>query len=223
MASFPSRSGALVLGLAAGFLAGANAQTPAPDDMVHTDAKGRHLAPRDTFYTTEYVSARTDKGVEGFPPGTEVHLVSVNQEAHTLTVSDGHAQVEVPPSKLTHDMDIAALIKAQDQAGQERVAQYEREEALAYQKYEKEVTDYTARDLEEREQAIKDAEVQPKPAEVSAAAESTDTAAYNNGYYGEGGYGYGIHYVYFTNGYRGERRIAIGANRNDTGGGKGAL
>jgi hypothetical protein len=212
-----SRCTALTALLAIGLLAQVNAQTPAPDTVVHTDAKGRHVAPRDTFYTTEYVSATTDKGVDGFPPGTEVRLVSVNQEAHTLTVTDGHANVEVSPGKLTHDLDLAEAVRAKDQRAQARVAEYQQAQESAYQKYEKEVAAYTAQDLEKREQAIQQAEVQAQP-QATPSAQVVDTASYGNGYYNEGGYGYGSPYYYFTPGYlhAAERRAAGTSGRGTT-------
>ena len=206
MISFPSRCGALALVLAAGFLSGADAQTPTATEMTHTDAKGRHLAPRDTFYMLDYVSARTDKGVEGFEPGAEVHFVSANREAHTLTVTDGHAQVEVPPDKLTNDMDIAALVRAKDQANQARIAAYQQAEAKAYQEYEKQAADYTAKDLEKRQQEQRDAQTRAQAQsnatadqssqQVNASASNNNN---NNGYYDEGGFGFGSPYGYFSN------------------------
>ena len=202
MISFPSRCGVLALVLSAGFLSGANAQAPAATEMTHTDAKGRHLAPRDTFYILDYVSARTDKGVEGFEPGAEVHFVSANQEAHTLTVTDGHAQVEVPPDKLTNDMDIAAMVRAKDQANLARIAAYQQAEAKAYQEYEKQVADYTAKDLEKREQELRDAQPRaqtPPTASASPSPQQENEIANNNGYYDEGGYGYGSPYGYIIN------------------------
>ena len=182
-------------------------QSPAVSDQavqnetVHSDAQGRHLAAHDTFYTTEYVSARTDKGVEGFPPGTEVRLVSVNRETHTLTVTDGRANVELPPGKLTNDTDIADAVRAQDAATQERVARYQQAEAAAYQKYQTDVAEYTAKDLEKREQAIREANEQRAEQVASnhttPTADATTALPSNNGYYNQGGLGYGSPYGYF--------------------------
>ncbi len=190
----------------AGLAPVAFAQQPAPSDQaveketVHSNAPDQHLAPRDTFYTMSYDSKRTDKGVEGFPPGTEVHLVSVNREAHTLTVTDGHANIELPPDKLTNDIDIAAAVRAQDTVNQERVARYQQAEMAAYQKHQQEVADYTAKDLEKREQAIqKSNEQSQEQAATSHADQPSDTSAsYNNSYYNQGGNGYGNPYSYFV-------------------------
>ena len=207
----PSRYGVFALVLTAGILpvAQTRAQT-AP--AVRTDSKERHFAPHDTFYLLDYVSARTDKGVEGFVPGAEVHLVAVNREAHTLTVTDGHAQVEVPPDKLTNDTDIAALVRAKDQANQAQVAAYQQAEAKTYQEYEKQVADYTAKDLEKRQQALSDAGNRTQNEAEATPSRPANTEASNNGYYDEGGYGYGNPYGYFVN------LGAVNGNRSKTGG-----
>ena len=182
-------------------------QAPAVPDreitsqMAHTDAKGRHLAPRGTFYLLSYVSAKTDKGVEGFDPGQEVHFVEVHHDTHTLVVTDGHAQVEVPPSKLTNDMDIAAMVRRNDQANQAQIAAYIQAEETAYNKMERDAAVATAKDLEHREEAQ---DAQTRTAE-QAQAEQQATPQENvpvedNAYYGEGGYGYGSPYSYFSGG-----------------------
>lgn len=214
----PTRSGATFLifavGLALGASSSATAQTvsdptitvgqPADSAMLHTDAKGRHLAPHDSFYMLDYVSAKTDKGVEGFEPGQEVHLVEVHRLTHTLVVSNGRAQVEVSPSKLTNDMDIAALARAKDQANQAKVAAYIQAEEVAYQKYEKEAADATAKDLEHanKEQAAQS--TVGTGTQVDLPAQPTDatngTSTVNAGYYGSGNYGYGSPYGYFGGG-----------------------
>ncbi len=121
---------------------------PLAGDMLHTDAHGRHLAPHGTLYLLEYVSVKTDKGVEGFEPGQEVHVVAADRATHTLVVSDGRAQVEVSPSKLTNDMDIAAMVRQKDQTNQARIAAYVQTEQEAYNKFEKEAAEATAKDVE---------------------------------------------------------------------------
>ena len=204
----PLRLGATLLFFAAGTCA---AQTvsdptitvgqPAASEMLHTDAKGRHLAPHDSFYLLEYVSAKTDKGVEGFEPGQEVHLVEVHRPTHTLVVSNGRAEVEVSPSKLTNDMDIAALARAKDQANQAKITAYLQAEEAAYQKHEKEAADATAKDLQNASKEQVAQSVVGTGTQTSLPAQPTDTtvnADYNGGgYYGAGGYGYGSPYGYF--------------------------
>lgn len=193
---------------------------------MHTDAEGRHIAPHDTFYTLEYVSVRTDKGVEGFPPGTEVRLVAVNREARTLTVTDGHANIDLPPEKLTNDLDIAALVQARDNANQTRIAAYQQAQAEAYQKYLKEVDEYTARDLEKRQQEIRDADTRAQQqANANQAAQTVNTSASYSGYYNQGGNGYGSPYGYFIdlNAPAVVNNAPLTNTTNQTGGNRGAL
>ncbi len=213
----------LVLVLAAGFrfgsLPAARAQTAQPSptaaaspaaadeklatDMVTANTKERHLAPHDTFYLLNYVAVKTDKGVEGFDPGQEVHLVEVHRPTHTLVVTDGHAQVEVQPSQLTNDMDIAALVRQKDEASQARIAAHVQTEQKAYDKYERVAADATARDLAQRrqeEQAQADALRQQEQIPVAQTAPPVTTSGADvDGYYGSGGYGYGNPYSYFSN------------------------
>ena len=200
MISSPARYGALALVLPAGLLPLASARAQTAGEMVHTDSQGRHFAPHDTFYMLDYVSARTDKGVEGFEPGAEVHLVSVDRDKRILTVTDGHAQVEVPPDKLTNDMDIAAMVKAKDQANQAQIAAYQQAEAKAYQEYEKQAAEYTAKDLEKRQQELRDTQDRTQAqTNANQNAQPVATSASNGGYYNEGGLGYGSPFGYFVN------------------------
>lgn len=200
-----------------------NAQATTTDqnvaaDMVRTDSKGRHFAPRGTFYLLSYVAVKTDKGVEGFDPGQEVRFVEAHQDTHTLVVTDGRAQVEVPPSKLTNDMDIAAMVRRNDQAGQAQVATYVQAEADAYAKAQRDAADATTKDLEHRkaEQAAEEAKlVQAQAQATPSNAVPTGEASYNNygvgGYYDNGGYGYGTPYSYFVN-----RPINAGPSNNSS-------
>ena len=238
----PLSRGALFALAAAGlaFAPSAFAQQSASSDQavknetVHSNAPDRHLAPRDSFYTMDYASARTDKGVEGFPPGTEVKLVSVNREAHTLTVTDGRANVELPPDKLTNDIDIGAMVRANDAANQESIVRYQQAEQASYQKYQQEVADYTAKDLQKREQAIQQqSEPTQKQVEMNHTSDQPSTLAssFSNGYYNQGGNGYGNPYSYFldpgsygdanqiTRGTRGQSTATQATGSN----GKGAL
>ena len=225
MITFPRRFGALSFVMAAG-LASAAAQTTIPAvpvaqdppqvssptaasstaeqataaDMVHTDSQGRHFAPRGTFYLLSYVAVKTDKGVEGFDPGQEVRFVEAHRDTQSLVVTNGRAQVEVPASKLTNDIDIAAMVRRNDQAGQTQIAAYVQAEEAAYAKAEKDAADATAKDFEHRkeEQAVQQAQI--AQAQVQAEATPEAAASINNGYdngyggggyYGNGGYGYG--------------------------------
>ena len=174
-------------------------------DMLHTDAHGRHLAPHGTLYLIEYVSVKTDRGVEGFEPGQEVHVVEAHRATHTLVVSDGRAQIEISPAKLTNDMDIAAMVRRKDQADQASIAAYVQTEQDAYNKFEREAAEATARDVEraDKQQAaastIVDNSINATQTAQPAAAATADASAYNN-YYGSNGYGYGNPYSYFDGG-----------------------
>ena len=182
----------------AGAPAATPGQTPSPE-MVRTDPKGRHLAPRGTFYLLSYVAVKTDKGVEGFDPGQEVHLVEVHRATHTLVVSDGHAQVEVSPSQLTNDMGIAVLVRQKDNAQQAQIEAYIQSEQAAYAKAQQRAADATAKDLAQRKQE------QSAPLTAADAASGGTTSAPqadasygDDGYYNPGGYGYGSPYEYFV-------------------------
>ncbi len=185
------------------------ASSPAPTDeklaadLVADSAKERHLAPHDTFYLLSYVAVKTKDGVEGFDPGQEVHLVEVHRPTQTLVVTDGHAQVEVPPSQLTNDMDIAALVRQKDEASQAKIVAHRQAEQTAYDKYERAAADATARDLANRRRAQQAQADELRAQEQAPVAETAPpaNASVNNGsdgFYGYGGYGYGSPYSYFS-------------------------
>ena len=213
MTLLPSRQAALAVALAAGcnlgplaLLPRLSAQTaPAADQalaaqMVENSPRSRHLAPHDTFYLLSYVAVKTEKGVEGFDPGQEVHLVEVRRDRQTLLVSNGHAQVEVSPSNLTNDIDIAALVRQKDQSSQARIAQHIKDEQIAYSKYEREAADATASDLAQRRDDQRKQDEEARRGEQAPVAQTAAPASNpaNNGYYGDGGYGYGSPYSYFS-------------------------
>lgn len=170
--------------------------------MVADNAKERHLAAHDTFYLLSYVAVKTPNGVEGFDPGQEVRLVEVRRPTHTLVVTNGRAQVEVSPSQLTNDLDVAALVRQKDEASQARVAAHLQAEQKAYAKFEREAADATARDLAQRrqeQQAQADALRAQEQTPVAQTAPPVNVAGADvNGYYGYGGYGYGNPYSYFS-------------------------
>ena len=169
--------------------------------MVEDSTQGRHLAPHDTFYLLSYVAARTNAGVEGFDPGQEVHLVEVRRATNTLVVSDGHAQVEVSPDKLTNDRDIAALVRQKDEASQARIAAHLQSERAAYAKRQQEAADATAKDLAQRRQAERDQQAELAREERTPVAQTAPPVQQTNAgddYYGYGGFGYGSPYSYFV-------------------------
>ena len=222
MIRFSSLLGAFIIGLTAGTTEAIAQTAPAPtttqpvttsngepsaadqqkaSQMVENAAPtDRCLAPKDTFYILSYVAVKTDTGVEGFAPGQEVHLVEVHQPTHTLVVSDGHAQVEVPPSNLTNDINIASYARQKDQANQARIAGYMQREKEAYDKYEHDVAAATQKDLESRErqqQAAVAEQAKEENTPVASTAPPIITPLAEAGYYGEGGYGFGNPYSYF--------------------------
>ncbi len=156
----------------------------------------RHLAPHDTFYLLQYVSARTPTGVVGFEPGQEVRLVEVHRDTRTLVVGDGQAKVEVGPDKLTNDMDIAALVRQKDQANQTAIANHIQAEQKAYDESQRKVAVETAKDIEkinktERETSAvngNDSKLNQPPVEVAGSA----------GYGYAGNSYYGSPYSYFS-------------------------
>ena len=224
MTKIPSCVGALSLVLAIG-IQHASCQTPtataAPEptvtasgtptaadqqkaeQMVQDKGDDRHLAPHDTFYILSYVAVKTDTGVEGFNPGQKVQLVQVNRADHTLIVSDGHAQVEVPPSNLTNDLDVAAAARQKDRASQAQIAAYTQKEQEAYDQFQKDAAAATQKDLDQHRKEVKaeqKALVKEENTPVASTAPSVNTPLSGPDYYGNGGYGYGNPYSYFVEG-----------------------
>ncbi len=179
---------------------GAGAAQALVTGQADTDAKGRHLAPHDTFYLLSYVAAKTDKGVDGFAPGQEVHLVEVHRPTQTLVVTDGHVQVEVAPSKLTNDIDLAELVRNKDQNSQARINAYIQAEEEAYKRESVKVAEDTNKDLARREEKQADDARKAEQARAAAQPAAQVNALSDNGYYGSGGYGYGSPYSYFSGG-----------------------
>ena len=191
--------------------------TPAADaGMARTDAPGRHLAPHGTLYLLDYVSVTTDTGVDGFVPGQEVHVVSADRARHILTVTDGKTQVEVPPSKLTNDIDIAAMVRQQDQAKQARVAAYVQAEQAAFAKHEREEAETEARNDENQKLAAQQA-ADARLAAQNAPQPVNASPGNGAGYYDSGGYGYGSPYSYFS----GSGVVVAGPNRDRGASGQG--
>ena len=211
MTYLPLRLGAFAL-LSTLLLSAASAQTAGQSatadatravESAHTDSKGRHLAPRGTFYLLSYVAAKTDTGVEGFDPGQEVRLVEVHRPTQTLVVTDGRAQVEVAPSKLTNDLDIAAAVREKDAANQARVTAYIAAEQTAYNEEERVAAAATSKDLEHARQVQQKQAAEVRKEEQTPVAQTSQPVSASvgeGGYYNEGGYGYGSPYGYFVNG-----------------------
>ena len=170
----------------------------------------RHLAPHDTFYLLDYVSAKTPTGVIGFEPGQQVRLVEVHRDTRTLVVGDGQARVEVGPEKLTNDMDLGALVRQKDQANQVAIAQYVQREQKAYDDSQRQAAVDTQKDIEkinkaERESSAtnsNDSKLSQPPVAVAGGA----------GYGYAGNSYYGSPYSYFSGGATSAAPATTGGN-----------
>jgi hypothetical protein len=98
--------------------------TPAPPE--------RHLARVGTFYVLQYVSVPSAHGIIGFEPGREVHFVAADKPKGMLLVSDGEYQVEMKPSQLTNDLDMAALARKGDDESQHQIRDFIEHEKAVY-------------------------------------------------------------------------------------------
>ncbi len=166
-----------------------------------TSKSGRHLAPHDTFYLLQYVSAKTPTGVIGFEPGQPVHLVEVHRPTRTLVVADGEAQVEVGPDKLTNDMDIAALVRQKDQANQAQIAAYVQAEQKAYDDANRAAALNTDKDMAKVNKEERDASVvSGKDSALNQPAVTVDGGSGSGGYGYAGSASYGSPYSYFSGG-----------------------
>lgn len=85
------------------------ATTPAPTPK-------RRLAPKGTLFLTVYKSAKTPGGVTGYPPGSQVTVVS--EAGTTLTVCAEGQNLIVSNKEVTNDLDIAAAILKADSTEQ---------------------------------------------------------------------------------------------------------
>ena len=187
---------------------------PSASDMLHTDAHGRHLAPHGTLYLFEYVSVKTDKGVEGFEPGQEVHVVEAHRATHTLVVSDGRAQIEISPDQ-AHQRHGHRRHGPPQGPGRPGTAspRTSRPSRTAYNKFGEggrrgHRQGCRARTTSNRPppRRIVDNSIQRDQPDRAARRHATarrTSSAYNN-YYGSNGYGYGNPYSYFDGGRLGD-------------------
>jgi hypothetical protein len=100
---------------------------PAPAEAEH------HLARQGTFFVLQYVSIPAPHGVIGFEPGREVHFVRADRAKGELVVTDGEYEVEMKPSQLTNDLDIAALARKGDEDSQHRISAFLDHERALYE------------------------------------------------------------------------------------------
>ena len=103
------------------------------DGGAEAAAHEPHLAKQGTFYVLEYVAVPAAHGVIGFEPGREVHFVRTDHERGLLVVSDGQYEVEMKPSQLTNDMDIAALARNGDESSQHQIHTFLEHERAVYE------------------------------------------------------------------------------------------
>jgi len=80
--------------------------------IAKTTPRPRNLAPDGTYFLLRYHSVTTDTGVTGFPPGTKVSLVRKSDQ--TMRVTDGQIELDVAPSEVTNNLDIAARLARTD-------------------------------------------------------------------------------------------------------------
>ena len=168
----------------------------------------RHLAPRGTFYLLQYVSVKQPDGVYGFDPGQEVRLVDVHRDTQTLVVTDGKTPVEVGPDKLTNDMDIATMVRQNDQANQAKIAAYVQSEQKAYADSQRAAAIKTEQALDKIDQRKQqEAAVAANNAKANASPASGDHSPLDDppvevgggtGYGYEGSAYYGSPYSYFN-------------------------
>jgi hypothetical protein len=91
-----------------------------------------HLAKPGTFFVLQYVSVPTANGIIGFEPGREVRYVRVDNEKGMLVVTDGQHEVEMRPSQLTNDLDIAAIARKGDEDSQHQITAFIEHEKAVY-------------------------------------------------------------------------------------------
>ena len=91
-----------------------------PVDSTTAQPKRRQAQPG-TFFLLQYASVKTSRGVYGFEPGHEVHLVRTLPDKGTVIVSDGKSELEISPSLLTNDLDVAAQLAQADAATQAQI------------------------------------------------------------------------------------------------------
>jgi hypothetical protein len=128
------------------------------------------LAKQGTFFVLEYVSVPTPNGIIGFEPGREVHFVRAEHDKGMLIVSDGEHDVEMKPSQLTNDLDIADLARNGDQSSQHQITAYIAHEKAVYAAMTKAANIRFAQDLE-RAKAVAKGSPPPSPSSPEPAYE----------------------------------------------------
>ncbi len=100
-----------------------------PAELRAVAAQKSPVADPAVFFLTQRVSFTGAGGVVGYPPGTEVHLVS--EAAGDATVAIEGQSTIVPRSQLTNDLGIARALTSRDAGAQARIASLLKEDRAA--------------------------------------------------------------------------------------------
>ena len=135
------------------------------DDAPPADPVAEHhLARQGTFFVLQYVSIPAPHGVIGFEPGREVRFVRADREKGELVVTDGEYEVEMKPSQLTNDLDIAALARRGDEDSQRRISAFLDHERAVYEAVTRETNIQYAQAMDRAAKHLPPAS--PSPGEV---------------------------------------------------------
>lgn len=153
------------------------------------DAKEFQRAAGSFFFLLEWISIKTDSGVEGVRPGTPVRLVE--DKGETVRVREGTRTFEVPRYQLTDDADLARRAWRQDAESQKALAEMMQSQYEAYRKKteeDKKWLDEQDRRVEARRKAAADA--------IARTQNPLDRGPYNQIYSVPYWYPYGYRYPY---------------------------
>lgn len=92
-------------------------EAPATSTTANPPISAPELAPEGVFFLVRRISAKTESGVFGVPPGTMVKMIEEKGATALVAMSDG-GQFEVSRSFLTNDLNMARLAGAQDAKAQ---------------------------------------------------------------------------------------------------------
>ena len=135
------------------------------DALPEAPVAEHHLARQGTFFVLQYVSIPAPHGVIGFEPGREVHFVRADREKGELVVTDGEYEVEMKPSQLTNDLDIAALARKGDEDSQHRISAFLDHERTIYEAMTRATNLRYAQDMDRAAKHLPPASASPSPSE----------------------------------------------------------
>jgi hypothetical protein len=90
----------------------------------------RRFAPDGTGYSTTLISITTDDGVASIPPGVEIKVIKKNPNG-TLRIQSGKTIGDAPAVDVTNDRNLAAAVRADDQAKQASIREWQAQQAAA--------------------------------------------------------------------------------------------